>query len=190
MLKLSIVLLFCLGVHDLIAQFKMVDLEKVQEFKNNEAYSAVLLKSETLFLEKLNDYRKSKKVKSLEDKTPLSIMALNHTIWMRHHKKLSHDQKKNSKFFSGSSLMKRLEFVDEKFTVGMIAENIAYFHLSSLQSEKEEELADLIATKFLELWKSSLPHRQNMLEKSFEFSGVSFLVIGDKIYGTQVFANG
>lgn len=173
-----------------IAQFKLNENEQATAFKEKEDLIEILSLAENLFLEKLNAFRKTKKAQELTSDSAIGLMALNHSIWMRHHEKMTHDQSKNSKFFSGSTLMKRLEFVSEKLSVGLIGENVAYISLTDQdQSKSKVLLAEQIAESFFQLWKKSPPHKENMLEKSFKKSGLSFLKINNIIYGTQVFSD-
>ena len=170
------------------AQFTISDSIKVQNFLMEEEFHQVLNQAEELFLEKLNAYRKSKNAKKLKNVRVLDFMALNHSLWMRHHTKLTHNQKKGSTYFSGISLRSRLEFVNPKSDVGELGENVAYINVpSKVWQSSPEEQAEFIAQDFFDTWKNSPGHRQNMLAKTYHFSGVSFLKIGNTIYGTQVF---
>lgn len=171
------------------AQFKITETTKVEEFKKNEELSAVLVQAESLFILKVNAFRKEKKMKELKTHNAAELMALNHTMWMRQHKKLTHSQKIGSHFFSGSTLLKRLEFVDKQSNLAELGENVAYIDLTTENLNKtEEELSKLISEEFFDTWKNSPPHRENMLDKAFDLCGVSFLKSGMRIYGTHVFA--
>jgi uncharacterized protein YkwD len=188
MYRILVVLLMSFVCFNSHAQFTFADSTQAQKFRTEEEFYQVLTEAEELFLEKLNAYRKSKNAKKLKNVRVLDFMALNHSLWMRHHTKLTHNQKKGSAYFSGISLRSRLEFVNPKSDVGELGENVAYINVpSKMWQSSPDELAEFIAQDFFDTWKNSPGHRQNMLSKTYQFSGVSFLKIGNTIYGTQVF---
>lgn len=169
------------------AQYKLQDTEKAAEFQNKEAIAEIIHEAEALFLEKVNEYRKSKKSKEIKFRKEAQLMALNHCIWMRHHNKLTHSQKKESAFFSGSSLLKRLAFVDEHSRLELASENVAELNLTKQELENTTALAAFLAQSFFDLWKNSASHRENMLDKEVKFHGVSILQKGKQFFATHVF---
>jgi uncharacterized protein YkwD len=187
--KLIALFLALLFVSSSSAQFRISETKKLEEFKKNEEFSAILAQAESLFVEKVNAYRKQKKLKALKTNPTLNVMALNHTQWMRHHKKLTHRESTGSHFFSGTSLFKRLEFVDNQTHFTALAENVAYVEFTSEELNKTaEELVKLIAEEFFDSWKNSPGHRENLLDKDLDFCGVSFLKSGKRFYGSHVLA--
>jgi len=169
------------------AQFKLKEADKALDFQKKESLADIISEAETLFLEKVNVYRKTKKAVELKSRKEAQLMALNHSIWMRHHNKLTHSQKKGSPFFSGSSLLKRLEFVDENSRLDVILENVAELNLTTEELENTTALAELLAQGFFDTWKNSPPHRENMLDKEVKFQGISIVQKDKRFYATHVF---
>jgi uncharacterized protein YkwD len=165
----------------------MTEASQAIAFQKKEALSKIILEAEILFLDKVNEYRKSKKAEVLKTRSEAQLMALNHCIWMRHHNKLTHSQKKGTSFFSGSSLLKRLEFVDEKSRIEIVSENVAELDLTEEDYEDKANLAEYLADNFFDTWKSSPPHRENMLDKEIKFHGISIVQKGNRFYATHVF---
>ena len=179
-----VVLLSTMSIH---AQYKLNEIDQALAFQKKEALSKIILEAEILFLEKVNEYRKSKKKEVLEMRNEALLMALNHSIWMRHNNNLTHTQKKGTRFFSGSSLFKRLEFVDEKSGIEIVSENVAELNLTEEDYEDKANLAEYLAENFFDTWKSSPRHRENMLNKELKFHGISIVQKGDRFYATHVF---
>jgi uncharacterized protein YkwD len=156
-------------------------------FSQNEQFSDVISQAELLFMERVNEFRKSKKIAALQPLLELQCMALNHNLWMRHHEDFTHSEKKGTTFFTGSSLTKRLEFVRQRAVNNMIGENIALVQLTEDELEDFKKLPEFLANEFFETWKNSTGHRENMLEKGFKNHGISILKKNNKFYATHVF---
>lgn len=182
---LNLVLLYSTSI--IFGQFKLSELSNVESFKQNEEMSAIILEAEKLFMDKVNDYRKSKKRSNLAPANDAMIMALNHNLWMRQNKKFTHSERKGTTYFTGSSLLKRLEFVRNKQPQEIVGENIALINLKQSELSKTAELPELLAEKFFDIWLNSPPHRENLLTKEFNFQGISILKLGNSFYGTHVF---
>ena len=169
------------------AQFSLVDSLKLKVFVQNEQFSDIISQAELLFMEKVNEFRKSKKRPALQPLLELQYMALNHNLWMRHHEDFTHSEKKGTTFFTGSSLTKRLEFVRQRAVNNMIGENIALVHLTEDELENTNQLPELLAFRFFETWKNSTGHRENMLENGFKNHGIAILKKNNEFYATHVF---
>ncbi len=177
----------CLFISFNYAQFKLVDIQQAEKFKSQEEYAEITLRAEQLFAVKVNEYRSKKNRGQLTLAQDAMVMALNHNAWMRQNKKFDHSEKSGTKFFTGSGLLKRLEYVRGARVFEMVGENIAMVSMEQDEAPTKEGLAELLAQKFFDVWLSSPPHRETMLNKVFKYHGISILKIGDEFYATHVF---
>lgn len=169
------------------AQYKLQEVENAKVFQQKEVLADIIAEAESLFFQKVNEYRKSKKRVELKPRNEAHLMALNHSIWMRHHNKLTHSQKKGTAFFSGATLLQRLEFVDQNSRIEIVSENVAELTLDKEELENTSTLAETLAQGFFDTWKNSPAHQENMLDKEVKFHGISILQKDKRFYAAHVF---
>jgi uncharacterized protein YkwD len=184
----TFVLFVALGLQfNILGQYTFSELAHAVKAQEAEELSAILRESERLFSEKLNQYRKIVRAKELKHKDHIWLTALNHCLWMREHKNLSHSEKKGSKYYTGSSPSARLAFVQASLKYGAIGENVAYTELFNEEINETHKLAELLAKEFFDLWKKSPGHRKNMIDKSYNAHAIVILKSGNRFYAVNVF---
>lgn len=162
-------------------------------------------KTNEIFLETINKYRKTKRLVPLEIDTLFWLAARNHAIYQLFEtKQISHFQyKKKANTFSGHNPSKRVAFVLQKKlkknVVLPVAENCMYDGFfpenkniqppSELKSKEDiETLASAAAETAFQTWKKSFGHRENMLDAEMRFIGPSFIIRDEILIGVNVFS--
>jgi uncharacterized protein YkwD len=171
----------------LLSQFKIDEYTAANKFHKSEDMGMILREAADLFTEKLNNYRKILRAKELKHHDHIWLTALNHCLWIREHKNLSHSEKKGSRYFTGTSPSQRLVFVDGKMKYSTIGENVAYLELLEEEITDSQNLAEKLADDFFNIWKKSPSHRKNMVDKSYAFHGIVMLKSGRRFYAVNVF---
>lgn len=171
------------------AQFTLKVIEQAKAQYKVEELGTIMLQANEIFSAKVNDYRKKHRASELKIADHCWLMAYNHSLWMRQHNKLDHSEKTGSNYYTGKSTSQRLKYVSTDIDYSSLGENIAFFDLLDEEIENRAEMAEILATEFFEIWRKSPKHRENLLEKSFQFHGFSVLKIGNRFYGTHVFYN-
>lgn len=173
------------------------------------------LKTERLisleFHDLLNAYRVKNGCIPLSWNNTLWLAARNHNLNMIAQNKLSHNQTRGSKFFSGNEPQARLQFVQgRKGKLNFSGENClisGYYDYDDNYDEDDEdtwyheikepsfeeaiddkEFITSRAQMLLKLWISSPPHHRNMLSRWHGSHGSSFVITDDNlIFGTDLF---
>lgn len=136
----------------------------------------------------LNEYRIKKKLKTYNWDDTLWLAARNHTVWMAENNRLTHLQRKESSFFSGTSYTKRIAFVDGGYrTYNLSGENALYNFVDCSECEMEIK-AKKVAEICFNQWRNSQGHHQNMINKEFVLHAVAFIFDeDDKVWATDLF---
>lgn len=137
----------------------------------------------------LNAYRMRNKLNELVWDESLWLTCLNHDIWMNTNGELSHEQKSNSKYFTGVEPGDRYDYVTSgKGNYDWSGENALYNY--DKEGKTVNEISSNIAKAAFEQWKDSPGHNENMLEKRHTAHGVAFyLGKGGRVYGTDLFVS-
>lgn len=175
---------FCLSV---FGQYKISEYEIALEAHTKDDMGELLHEAAKHFEDKLNTFRKKNRANELKHLNQAWLMSLNHCLWIRENKNLTHSERKNTKYYTGSSLSQRLTFVQSGAQFGGLGENIAFIELADDALMNTVLLAEKLAEDFFQLWKKSPTHRKNMIEKSFSHHGIVFLKSGMRVYGVHVF---
>lgn len=166
-LKLFLILIpFC--------SFGQLTLEQ-EEIINNEV------------LKQLNNFRIKNHSKALKIDPDLEIAAKLQSDYNAVTKELSHIQENNIPY---STPVKRVSMVktgDHK-TYYSVGENATYTFIDSDKKDKPDYLKK-IASEIFESWKASEGHRENMLNKNFNYYGFAVSIREESgiIYAIQVF---
>ncbi|MCB0515708.1 MAG: CAP domain-containing protein [Chitinophagales bacterium] len=174
-----IVLLIVLGMSFVWAQSS----SNRQATINPQKFDAELLSQ--LIEGKINALRTQKKRDQLANNIILKKAALTQTTYCADHKKLSHEQR-NRKL---RTPWERVAEAGGGFEI--VGENLAMigFTIETIDKQKRvlyptyEEAAERIVNG----WRKSKGHYKNILEKSYEQSGVVVILSENAIYATQVF---
>jgi uncharacterized protein YkwD len=188
-MRLILTTIILISHFSLFSQFKIVEHTAANKFHESEEMGIILREAAELFTQKLNNYRKILRAKELQHHEHIWLMALNHCLWMRENKNLSHSEKKGSKYFTGTSPSQRLAFVDAGMKYSTIGENVAYLELLEEEINDSENLPEKLAHDFFAIWKKSPGHRKNMVDKSYAFHGTVILKSGRRFYAVHVFFN-
>jgi uncharacterized protein YkwD len=186
-MRCVILFVFLVNQISLVGQFNIAQYDLALKVYAQEEMNQVLCETAKRFEEKLTTIRKKNRAKELKHLNQAWLMALNHCLWMREHKNLTHSERKNTKYYTGNALSQRLAFVHSGAQFDGLGENIAYTELPDEEITDPAILAETLAEDFFQLWKDSAPHRKNMIEKSYTHHGLVFLKSGKRIYGVQVF---
>jgi uncharacterized protein YkwD len=186
-MKLFLTMMLIVLQFSLLSQFKISEYTAANKFHESEEMGMILREAAVLFTQKLNNYRKILRAKELKHHDHIWLTALNHCLWMREHKNLSHSEKKGSKYFTGTSPSQRLTFVETNMKYAAIGENVAYLELFEEEINDSENLAEKLAHDFFDIWKKSPGHRKNMLDKSYNYHGIVILKSGRRFYAVNVF---
>lgn len=173
----------------LILSFAILSFNKIKgtEIDLNNFDSNLL---ETLILKKVNKLRKNKRLVLLKKDKILKKAAKDQCNYLFKKKRLTHRQVNTNK----KTPSKRVIFYKGKFNG--VGENIAYTYLfSSVNGAKNKKKIIRLATYeataeyFFQLWKNSKGHYSNLINKSYNYSGIDFTINkrNNRIYSTQVF---
>jgi hypothetical protein len=125
------------------------------------------------FHEHLNDYRKSRNLKTLRWNDTLWVVAMNHGIYLNENDLFSHQQIARKSLFSGVQPGNRYDFaVKSKHYIAGYGENL---FMTSIDYKNS---SDQYALEAFNAWKKSPGHNKNMLYKSFDEHG-SAVVSGE-----------
>lgn len=186
-----ICLLFCVGTS--FSQYKdtLFTAKGISVFLKQSAVDSSL-KLEYLtsyhFHTLLNEYRIKKKLKTFNWDDTLWLAARNHTVWMAENNRLTHTQRKGSRFFSGTSYTNRIEFIDGgNRTSNTSGENALYNFVECSECDLETK-AKKVAEICFNQWRTSQGHHQNMINREFVLHAVAFIFDeDDKVWATDLF---
>ena len=133
----------------------------------------------------LNEYRKSKGLKTLVWNDLFWLACRNHNIYMSYHRELSHSESKSNTYYSGESPGDRLNYVQSTNNLSWSGENALYNYSSNGSNTIGK--ASHIARSSFEQWKKSTGHNNNMLGRSHEMHGAAFKISGGMVYATSLF---
>jgi uncharacterized protein YkwD len=144
---------------------------------------------EDLFMKKLNGLRASKNLRTLVKDKVLLLAANDQAAYMRSKDKVTHSQDVKGK----EEPYKRVQFY--KGTHGGIGENCLLLYVGTLtKSSYNKDTFTLktyeqTAEALFQMWKNSPGHYKNMIDSTYEVSGVGFAVdpLTHKLFSTQVF---
>jgi uncharacterized protein YkwD len=140
-----------------------------------------------LFHQKLNSYRKAEGLNEVAWDDSLWLACRNHSLWMDANDLLSHDEKTGTKGFSGTSPGDRYAFATgEKGKAQWCGENALYNY--SAHGGNVNEIAERVAQHSFEQWQASPGHNANMLYGSMYMEGTAFILSGDQVWATSLFA--
>lgn len=137
---------------------------------------------ESLILQKINNHRSEKNLKTLKNSEALAKAAANHSSYQGNKKKLTHEQ--DNVNLKTPSL--RVHKFKGKFN--LVGENVA------LVSWDNSSTYASIAEDFFQAWMNSPPHYENIINPDFRNSGIRFRFSkdaqtkGSVLYATHVFA--
>ena len=139
------------------------------------------------FHQKLNEYRKSKRLKPLFWNEALWLASQNQAMWLIRNNKFEHVQKAGTPLFTGKTPQDRLNYVtggSRKYVFS--GENILYN--SNATGESMEAAAHKIADASFLQWKNSPDHNENMLFKDSYAHGTAFVIADDRlVYAVDLF---
>lgn len=142
------------------------DSKKLKATSNPTVDGYEFAKQERQVVELVNEFRKAEGLPALEAQPKLAACARNYTIVQAKLGESGHD-------VDGTTMVTRLEAVGYRFRTA--GENVAAF---------QQDAAEAIAS-----WKSSPPHRANMLSTDYTHIGVGCAKSADgRLYWTQLFA--
>lgn len=137
----------------------------------------------------INEYRVSQNLDALAWDDTLWLASRNHCEWMESNDELSHQEKANTKSFTGKDPGDRYAFVknNKNASGAWSAENALYNY--SAGGSTIADIAKNIAQYSLNQWKHSPGHNANMLGKSSRSHGVAFLIVpGGRVWSTDLFS--
>jgi uncharacterized protein YkwD len=135
----------------------------------------------------LNEYRASNGLDTLRWHESLWLTCRNHNAWMKFHDELSHTQTPGTEYFSGKSPGDRYDYATQKKGKHQWSGENALYNFSA-HGENINHISKNIAQNCLEQWKKSPGHNKNMLAGKHVAHGVSFMLDGSKVWGTDLFA--
>jgi uncharacterized protein YkwD len=140
-----------------------------------------------LFHEKLNSYRAAEQLNTVAWDDSLWLASRNHSQWMSVNNLLSHDEKSGTNAFTGASPGDRYRYATaDKGKAQWCGENALYNYSASGKSATE--VAERIAQRSFEQWQASPGHNANMLYGNMYMEGTAFILKGDQVWGTSLFA--
>lgn len=140
-----------------------------------------------LFHEKLNDYRSAKQLNVLMWDDSLWLASRNHSVWMSKNDKLGHDESSGTPGFTGKSPGDRYAFATSSTGKAQwCGENALYNY--SADPGTAMEVAERIAQYSLEQWQTSPGHNENMLAAHAYIEGTAFIIDGEQVWATSLFA--
>jgi uncharacterized protein YkwD len=165
----------------------------------NDALGTIVKTSETdsiqyierlaayLFHQKLNSYRAAEQLNTLAWDDSLWLACRNHSQWMNVNNQLSHDEKSGTTAYSGASPGDRYSFVTKDNGKALwCGENALYNY--SADGNNVNDIAERVAQHSFEQWQASPGHNANMLAGSAFVEGTAFILKGDQVWATSLFA--
>ena len=170
------------------------DIQWLFEFKDSNNKLKMERLASYYFHQKINSYRKTRRLKTLYWEDRLWIAARNHNVYLGEIGTLTHRQNEGKSFFSGVTPNDRVNYVAFDNEISFVGENCCQFSTSfsdwnTLTEDQISEIAYNIATDAFEIWRKSSGHHQNMIQNEYFFHGTSFIVLSNgNVYGTSKFA--
>lgn len=166
--------------------FKPIDIEKIQNDQTRDSLHKIEYLASKYFHEKLNNYRKSMNLDTLNFSYIHWIASHNHSYWMSHNNYASHTQKKSTKYFTGETPTERLEYLGTKCT--WTGENVLSDPSAYKKKMTPEEAAQNISDRALNLWITSTNHHRIMLLSKHSVVGTAFVIDSSgKVWATSLF---
>lgn len=141
-----------------------------------------------LILQKVNEYRSTKKLNNLANDQSLWEAANLHAVYLQKKAELSHFQNKRKT----KTPFDRVKMVDASFN--SVGENVAYVSTSTVlrqgkEEKREYKTYDQLASELVDNWIKSKPHLENIKDKVYTFSGVAIVYDPEteRVYAVQVF---
>ena len=177
---------------DLYTLFKNIENDTLLMFERMASFH---------FHQLLNQYRTSKRKKTVYWDDKLWLAARNHNVYLlQNNKHLSHTESSSKPYFTGKQPEDRMEYV----TYGSKEYKFGGFENCAVSGEMEKGSMDLnyydgmswddmietaknAAEEMFEMWKSSLGHNQNMLDADHLTHGTSIIFAHSANYATSVF---
>ncbi len=157
--------------------------------KNSESDSIQYIErlAAYLFHQKINAYRAAESLNTLAWDDSLWLACRNHSMWMNANNQLSHDEKSGTTSFSGVSPGDRYRFVTKDNGKALwCGENALYNY--SANGNNANDIAERVAQHSFEQWQASPGHNANMLSGSAYLEGTAFILKGDQVWATSLFA--
>jgi uncharacterized protein YkwD len=167
------------------------DLPRLKELaKSKYEDERISKRAELFFHEILNDYRAKLGKSQLAWLDMHWIAAINHNLWMSTNDRLSHSQKANTPYFSGSSPSDRIRYVnDQNERVSYSGENCLYNWVNFF-SGTEDERAMKLAKMLFHQWKSSPGHYTNMTNDYHKGHAIAiYIESSGKVWATSLFGS-
>lgn len=144
---------------------------------------------ESLFIKKLNELRKQNGVSVLSHDNLLEKIANDQATYMSSVREVTHTQKLKNK----RNLPDRIKFY--KGTHNYVGENCLKTFIKKATYKKGSgniyivKTYEDLANNLFEIWSNSPGHYKNMINKSYDVQGISFVLSRDSaLYVTQVFS--
>ncbi len=131
---------------------------------------------EELVRVKINDLRTKKKIPKLQEDSILYLSAQNHAEFMSKKRQLSHYQSANKTMKTPQN---RADFFGAKRY--LVGENILYTCFNSnVTGSKGANFStytyEILAEAIIHSWVNSRPHYENLLDRSYKYSGLALSV--------------
>jgi uncharacterized protein YkwD len=140
-----------------------------------------------LFHNKINEYRAAKQLPTLAWDDTLWLASRNHSLWMQANAKLSHDEQTGTKLFTGKSPGDRYTYASAgNGKAAWCGENALYNY--SADPGTANQVAETIAQYSLAQWQASPGHNENMLYENAFVEGTAFILDGQQVWATSLFA--
>jgi uncharacterized protein YkwD len=157
---------------------KSAETDSVQYIERLAAY---------LFHQKLNSYRSAESLNTVAWDDSLWLAARNHSQYMNLNNQLGHDEKTTGAGYTGGSPGDRYSYAtNEKGKAQWCGENALYNYSAS--GKNVNYVAEKIAQHSFEQWQSSPGHNANMLYENMYIEGTAFILKGDQVWATSLFA--
>jgi len=140
------------------------------------------------FHQRINQYRLDNGLSTLYWDDRIWLAARNHNLYLWKLNALTHDEVKTNTFFTGNKPWDRIQYVTyNNYKMEYYAEN-CLFYTNDFYTFNAENAIE-IANRAFEQWKNSPGHNKNMLDPKHFAHGTSFIMVGDRLYGTTNFGN-
>lgn len=167
------------------------DLSKLKkEAQSRYEDERIAKRAEIIFHEMLNDYRAKLGKTQLDWLDIHWVAAINHNLWMSANDQLSHHQKSNTKYFSGSSPGDRVRFANDQNAGARYSGENCLYNWVNFFSGTEDEKAKKLAKMLFHQWKSSPGHYRNMVNEHHKGHAIAILIeSGGKVWATSLFGS-
>jgi uncharacterized protein YkwD len=171
---------------NLRAIYTCMDLPIIKSLSDKDSIHKIEYLSSLKLHQKINDYRNSKNLQTLEWNDTFWIASINHSIYMLKNDSLTHIQSEKSNLFTGIDAGNRIQFAYKEIKrPAWSGENCLYHYAA--KGNSIEEIANNIANKSFQLWRDSQGHHKNILRPESQIHAVAFKIQGKKVFGTSVF---